>query len=52
MNKTVGSDKETRFEALILDNLIHSFVNLRDPLHIEYRYEKIYAEVLKWQIRP
>ncbi|HWR89582.1 MAG TPA: fused MFS/spermidine synthase [Dissulfurispiraceae bacterium] len=49
VNKTVGSDKETRFEALILDNLIHSFVNLRDPLHIEYRYEKIYAEVLKWR---
>jgi spermidine synthase len=28
---------------------IHSYVNPVDPLHIEYRYEKIYAEVLKWR---
>jgi spermidine synthase len=24
-------------------------VNLDDPLHIEYQYEKIYADVLKWR---
>ncbi|HUJ89802.1 MAG TPA: fused MFS/spermidine synthase, partial [Syntrophorhabdales bacterium] len=36
-------------QALILDNLIHSYVCLEDPTHIEYEYERIYAEVMKWR---
>ncbi|HWR59553.1 MAG TPA: fused MFS/spermidine synthase [Thermodesulfovibrionales bacterium] len=43
------SDGKTPLKALVLDNLTHSYVNLKDPLHIEYKYEKIYAEVLKWK---
>jgi spermidine synthase len=44
-----SSDGKTPLKALVLDNLIHSYVNLKDPLHIEYKYEKIYSEVLKWR---
>ena len=36
----------------MLDHLIHSYVNLANPLHIEYEYERIYGEVLKWMYGP
>jgi len=44
-----SKDGHTPLKALIMDNLVHSYVNLQDPLHIEYQYERIYAEVLKWR---
>jgi spermidine synthase len=52
LTKTTGSDRQTPLEALILDHLIHSYVSLHDPLHIEYEYERIYADVLKWMYKP
>ncbi len=47
--KTVSMDQKTDLEAMVLDNLIHSYVSLDNPLHIEYEYERIYADVLKWR---
>jgi spermidine synthase len=32
---------------LILDHLVHSFVILDDPTHLEYGYEKVYAEMAR-----
>lgn len=52
VTKTHGRDHKTPVEALILDHLIHSYVNLQDPLHIEYEYERIYGEILKWMYEP
>jgi spermidine synthase len=53
LSKTVSrKDWRVPLHALTLDHLIHSYVNLQDPLHIEYDYEKIYAEVLKWLYAP
>jgi len=49
LTKTISSNGRTPLEAMILDNLIHSYVALDDPLHIEYEYERIYADVLKWK---
>ncbi len=49
VKKVLSKDSKTKLEALVLDNLVHSYVNIRNPLHIEYQYEKIYAEVLKWK---
>jgi spermidine synthase len=48
---TKGSDRVTPLKAMVLDNLIHSYVSLDNPLHIEYDYEKIYCDVLKWKFR-
>jgi spermidine synthase len=45
----VNKEGTTPLYALVLDNLLHSYVNVKDPLHVEYKYEKIYAEVLKWK---
>jgi spermidine synthase len=36
-------------ETVILDNLIHSFVDLQDPLHLEYGYERTYADLVGWK---
>jgi spermidine synthase len=35
-------------DAVVLDNLIHSYVDLEDPLHLQYGYEKIKAELVAW----
>jgi len=49
VKRATSSDGKTPLMALVLDNLIHSYVNPADPLHIEYKYEKIYSEVLQWR---
>jgi len=44
-----SSDGITPLKSLVLDNLVHSYVNTADPLHIEYRYEKVYSDILTWR---
>jgi predicted membrane-bound spermidine synthase len=39
-------------KALVLDNLLHSYVNPFDPLDLEYAYEKAYRVVFDWKYRP
>jgi len=36
---------------VILDNLIHSYVDLDDPLHLKYGYEKTYADLVAWKAK-
>jgi spermidine synthase len=36
-------------EALILDHLIHSYTDLKDPLYLQYEYIRIYEEMVRWQ---
>ncbi len=40
-----------KLEAVILDNLIHSFVDLQDPLHLQYGYEQTYADLVAWKMK-
>ena len=35
--------------SVVLDNLIHSFVDLKDPLHLQYGYERTYADLIVWK---
>lgn len=49
LKKAISRDGKTPLQALILDNLVHSYINLENPLHIEYQYERIYADILKWR---
>jgi len=45
-------EKEGRkLEAVILDNLIHSFVDLKDPLHLQYGYERTYSDLVAWKAK-
>ncbi len=36
-------------ETLVLDHLIHSYTDLKDPLYLEYEYIRIYEEIVRWQ---
>ena len=36
-------------DAMILDNLIHSINDLKNPLSLDYPYLRIYEEVIRWQ---
>jgi spermidine synthase len=45
----VRDDSSKRLHAMVLDNLVHSFVDLDNPKHLEYRYEQLYAEVFRWK---
>jgi spermidine synthase len=36
-------------EALVLDHLVHSYTDLKDPLCLEYEYIRIYEEIVRWQ---
>lgn len=47
-----ASEGGRSFKALILDNLLHSYVSIEDPLYIEYGYGRVYREVLAWRFRP
>jgi len=49
VKNTTSADGRTPLRSLVLDNLIHSYVSTSDPLHIEYRYEKVYSDVLTWR---
>jgi spermidine synthase len=51
VKRATSADGKTPLKALVLDNLTHSYVQMEDPLHIEYRYERIYADVLRWKFR-
>lgn len=37
-------------EMMVLDNLVHSFVDLKDPLHLQYGYEQVYSELTAWKV--
>lgn len=53
LSRTVSKENwRIPLQALTLDHLIHSYVNLDNPLHIEYAYERIYADVLAWLYTP
>jgi len=46
------TEKEDRpLEMVVLDNLIHSFVDLEDPLHLQYGYERTYADLIAWKAK-
>jgi len=44
------TEKDSRpLEMVVLDNLIHSYVDLEEPLHLQYGYEKTYADLVAWK---
>jgi len=50
-----GSDEQgNKVRVLVLDHLVHSFVALNDPTHLEYSYEKVYKDIVGYmsQTRP
>ncbi len=48
LRKTPSAQGGATLEALIIDNLTHSYTDLKDPYHLEYSYLKIFDEFLLW----
>jgi spermidine synthase len=48
LKKTAGEEGGS-FETLVLDHLIHSYTDLKNPSNLEYEYVRMYEEVLRWQ---
>jgi spermidine synthase len=49
LKRSIKGSNGNFLESLILDHLIHSYTDLKDPLYIEYEYIRIYEEVVRWQ---
>jgi len=39
---------EKNLKTLVLDHLIHSYNSIEDPLHLQYGYIKVYAELVEY----
>lgn len=50
LKRDLTRSDEAPLEALILDHLVHSYTDLKDPFHLEYEYIRIYEEIVRWQV--
>lgn len=48
LKKSIRGDNGNRLEAMILDHLVHSYTDLKEPLYLEYEYIRIYEEWVRW----
>lgn len=49
LKKSVRGSNGNRLESLVLDHLVHSYTDLKDPFYLEYEYIRMYEEVVRWQ---
>jgi len=43
-----SNDSSDRVRVLVLDHLVHSYVDMSDPTKLEYSYEKVYADMVEY----
>jgi spermidine synthase len=51
LKKNIKGNNENPLESLVLDHLVHSYTDLKDPFYIEYEYIRMYEEVVRWQAK-
>lgn len=51
LKRNIKSDHGNPLESLVLDHLVHSYTDLKDPLYLEYEYIRIYEEFVRWHAR-
>ncbi len=51
LKKSIRGNNGNSLESLVLDHLVHSYTDLKDPLYIEYEYIRIYEEFVRWQAK-
>ncbi len=49
LKRNIKSDHGNPLESLVLDHLVHSYTDLKDPFYLEYEYIRIYEEFVRWQ---
>jgi spermidine synthase len=50
LKKNIRGNNGNPLESLILDHLVHSYTDLKDPSYLEYEYIRIYEEFVRWQV--
>jgi spermidine synthase len=51
LKRSIRGDNGNPLESLVLDHLVHSYTDLKDPLYIEYEYIRMYEEMVRWQAK-
>jgi len=51
LKKSIKGNDGNPLESLVLDHLVHSYTDLKDPLYIEYEYIRVYEEMVRWQAK-
>jgi len=51
LKKSINGNNGNPLESLVLDHLVHSYTDLKDPFYIEYEYIRIYEEMVRWQAK-
>jgi spermidine synthase len=51
LKRSIRGNYGNPLESLVLDHLIHSYTDLKDPLYLEYEYIRMYEEIVGWQAK-
>jgi spermidine synthase len=51
LKKSIKGNNGNPLESLVLDHLVHSYTDLKDPLYLEYEYIRMYEEMVRWQAK-
>jgi spermidine synthase len=51
LKKSIKGSNGNSLESLVLDHLVHSYTDLKDPLYLEYEYIRMYEEMVRWQVK-
>jgi spermidine synthase len=51
LKKSIQGSNGNSLESLVLDHLVHSYTDLKDPFYLEYEYIRVYEEMVRWQAK-
>lgn len=51
LKRSIKGNHGNPLESLVLDHLVHSYTDLKDPHYLEYEYIRIYEEFVRWQAK-
>jgi spermidine synthase len=51
LKRSIRGNNGNPLESLVLDHLVHSYTDLKDPHYLEYEYLRIYEEFVRWQAK-
>jgi spermidine synthase len=51
LKRSIKGNSGNPLESLVLDHLVHSYTDLKDPSYLEYEYIRIYEEFVRWQAK-
>src|SRR4030042_1225366 len=51
LKKSIKGSSGNALESLVLDHLVHSYTDLKDPFYLEYEYIQMYEEMVRWQAK-